>query len=173
MKAPIVPDAANPKPLLGPGECVALLGPENMAAEIDWDAAGCQVLHVTGCPIEPTSQYEVRAVIGGAESTALSVATILKPGDKWWGDVVGTFTGVEWTAPQGVTNFEDVTAAIKTWQGGQVVAPVGNVAHLSLADVEPCNINTVVNFNDVLAIIQAFQGDEYPCGPADPDGNCP
>ncbi|MCH8242513.1 MAG: hypothetical protein IH897_07875 [Planctomycetes bacterium] len=109
---------------------------------------------------------------GNTESTALSLDTILKPGDKWWGDVVGTFTGVEWTAPQGVTNFEDVTAAIKTWQGGPIVAPDGNVAHLSVCDVEPGDINTVVNFNDVHAIIRAFQGEAYPFGPAEPCGKC-
>ncbi len=174
LKAPIVADAANPKPLLGPGECVALLGPENMAAEIDWDVAGCQVLHVTGCPIEPTSEYDVRAVVGDTASAPLSVPTILRPeGGKSWGDIVGTFTGVEWTAPQGVVNFEDVSAAIKTWQGGQVVAPVGNIAHLSIPDVEPGDINTVVNFADVLILIKAFQGDPYPFGPADADGKCP
>jgi len=38
--------------------------------------------------------------------------------------------------------------------------------------VEPGEINTVVNFNDVFTIILAFQGEEYPFGPAEPDGNC-
>ena len=177
VKTPVVPVAGQfPKPLLRPGECVALLGPESTAAEIDWDAAGCQTLHVTGCPIEPTSEYEVRAVGGATESAALPVPTALQPGGgKFWGDAVGTFDGVEWTAAQGTANINDALAAIATFQCGQVVAPTpgSNCAHLSIADIEPGNINTVVNFADVLIFIKAFQGDMYPFGPADADGNCP
>ena len=177
VQAPLVSVPTQfPKPLVGPGECVALLGPENTAAEIDWDDAGCLTLHVTGCPIEPTSGYEVRTVVGGNESTALTVPTALQPGSgRFWGDTVGFFDGVEWTAAQGVSNITDALVAINTWQGGQVVAPVpgSTIAHLSIADVEPGNINTVVNFADVLILIRAFQGNMYPFGPADADGNCP
>ena len=72
-------------------------------------------------------------------------------------------------------NIDDAVMGIKTWQGGQVVAPIpgSNIAHLSVADVEPGNMNAVVNFNDVFIVILAFQGEEYPFGPADADGNCP
>lgn len=52
-------------------------------------------------------------------------------------------------------------------------APSRNVARLSVFDVEPGNINTVVNFADVLILIKAFQGETYPFGPADPDGHYP
>ena len=83
------------------------------------------------------------------------------------------YTGTEWSPPQGHASIDDAVAVIKTWQGGQIVAPVGNVAHLSVADVEPGNINAVVNFNDVFAIVIAFTGAPYPFGPADVDGNCP
>ena len=89
--------------------------------------------------------------------------------------MVGFFDGFEWTAPQGMMNIDDAVVAIKTFQGGQVVAPVlgSPIAHLSVADVEPGNINTVVNFADVLILIRAFQGEVYPFGPANADGNCP
>ncbi|MCH8149859.1 MAG: DUF4215 domain-containing protein, partial [Planctomycetes bacterium] len=176
-QAPIVADAGAPKPLLAAGECAALLGPEVTAAALDWDAAGCQTLHVTGCPIEPTSEYEVQAVVDVSPSAALMVSTILKPGDKWWGDTVGNFDSVEWTPPQGTTNIDDAVAAIKTFQGGQVVppgpVPPGNVAHLAVTDIHPGDVNTIVNANDVLFVILAFQGEPYPFGPADTDGNCP
>lgn len=43
---------------------VAFLGSEASAAEIDWSAPGFETLHVTGCPIEPTSEYDVQAVLG-------------------------------------------------------------------------------------------------------------
>ncbi len=81
------------------------------------------------------------------------------------------------TPAQGATNIDDAVAAITTFQGGSVVPPgpipPGNVAHLSVPDVEPADINTVVNFNDVFTIILAFQGEEYPFGPADANGKCP
>ena len=79
------------------------------------------------------------------------------------------------TAAQGVSNITDAVAAITTFQGGPVVAPVpgSNIAHLSIADVEPGNINGIVNFADVFILIKAFQGAMYPYGPADADGNCP
>ncbi len=163
-------------PLLPDGECVALLGPQTTAADIDWVAAGCRVLHVTGCPIEPTSDYDVRAVAGAEVSNPLDVSTILKPGSKFWGDCVGTFTGPAgdppnaWTPPNGVLNKDDIIAVIKTWQGGPGGAP--NAAHLSVADLAPGNVNRVVNYNDALQTIWAFHGTMYPYGPADLDGAC-
>lgn len=175
VQAPIVPLPDQfPKPLVGAGECVARLGPESTAAELDWIDAGCQVLHVTGCPIEPTSEYEVQAVAGVDASAGLLLQTALQPAEgRWWGDTVGIYDGTVWTPPQGVANIDDTRVAITTFQGGQIVAPSGNVAHLSVPDVVPGNINTVVNFDDVLILIKAFQGETYPFGPADSDGNCP
>ena len=75
--------------------------------------------------------------------------------------------------PQAAVNIDDAVAAIKTWQRGQVVASVGVVAHLSVADMEPGNINAVVNFNDVFVIVVALTGHPYPFEPADVDGHCP
>lgn len=177
VRSPVETAAGRfPKPLVGDGECVAFLGSESTAAEMDWDGAGCRILHITGCPIEPTSAYDVRAVTETDTSVALNVPTALQPGGgKFWGDAVGFFDGVEWTAAQGTVNIDDASVAISTFQGGQVVAPTpgSQVAHLSVADVEPGNVNTVVNFADVLILLNAFRGDTYPFGPADGDGNCP
>jgi len=47
------------------------------------------------------------------------------------------------------------------------------MAHLSVPDVEPANINMVVNISDVFLVILGFRGNPYPFGPADADGNCP
>ena len=88
---------------------------------------------------------------------------------------MGSRGWVEWAPPDGEANITDAFAAIQTFQGGQVVAPVpgSNIAHLSVVDVEPGNINTIVNIADVFILIRAFQGNPYPYGPADADGNCP
>ncbi len=76
-----------------------------------------------------------------------------------------------------MTNIDDWVAAIKMFQGAQVEPPgripPGNIAHLAVADVDPGDVNTIVNFNDVFTVVLAFQGDMYPFGPADADGNCP
>lgn len=82
---------------------------------------------------------------------------------------------MEWSEAQGVVNIDDAVVAIRTWQGGQVVAPVPgqNVAHLTVPDVEPADMNAVVNFADVQRLLLAFQGEPYPFGPTDVDGNCP
>jgi len=119
------------------------------------------VVHVTGCFIAPVAEYVIRASSdGGATfSTALSLETIARPGDvKWWGDVVGSFDGVAWSPPQGITNIDDVVAALKTWQA------TPNAPHMSVTDVEPQFINRTVNINDAFEIILAFQGAPYPYG---------
>ena len=80
----------------------------------------------------------------------------------WHGDGVGYFTGTKWTAPNGTTNFDDVVAAIKTFQDPNAI----NATHVSVTDMEPnldgTQINRLVNINDVLSIIKGFQGFEYP-----------
>ena len=176
------PDPGNPPirplPLLGPGECFATLGSAATAAEIDWDGAGCQTLHITGCPIEPTSEYEVQAVAGGNASAAAILPTQTRPGLKFWADVAGEKLCNGWCPPQGVTNFQDVQALIQTFQfGGGTVGPTANVLHLSWADLEGGNNNAVLNIADVqiaiLAWKQVIAGGAYPFGPADADGRCP
>ena len=106
---------------------------------------------------------------------SLLVSTIVKPGVKFWGDAAGFFNGVEWTPPNLTTTFDDAVVMIKTWQGGPVVAPISgsNVAHLSVADVDPGDINLIVNFNYVFKVVQAFTGAVHPFGPADANGACP
>ncbi len=88
--------------------------------------------------------------------------TQAKPGVKWWGDCVGFFTGTEWTAPNGATNFDDAVAGIKTFQDASAV----NATHLSVTDVHPnlngAQINKIVSFDDVFQIILGFKGNEYP-----------
>ncbi len=65
------------------------------------------------------------------------------------------------------TNFDDATAALKTFQGPTAV----NATHVSVTDVHPNRptlpppgnqINKLVNVDDVFQFIQAFQGAAYP-----------
>ncbi|MCH9002903.1 MAG: hypothetical protein IIC02_10050, partial [Planctomycetes bacterium] len=104
------------------------------------------------------------AISGGTDSAPpLAAATQAKPGVLWHGDAVGSFDGKDWSGPNGVVNFDDVTATIKTF----IDPDAFNATHVSLTDVHPNltpgpQINRLVNINDVLSIIKGFQGFEYP-----------
>ena len=145
-------------------DCLSIVGPTQPAVPQNWDA--CPTLHLTGCPVIPTSNYDIVAVVGGSESgPPLIGETQVKPGVKWHGDAVGFFDGAVWTPPNGTTNIDDAVAAIKTFQNPGAV----NATHISVTDVHPnlsgAQINKTVNFDDVFVQILAFQGFEYP-GPA-------
>ena len=53
-------------------------------------------------------------------------------------------------------NFNDITAAVKKWQGAPT-AP-----HLTWVDVEGEVPNAVINFSDIQRIVHGFQGQTYP-----------
>ena len=119
----------------------------------------------SSCEIVPAATYEIRATVDGVNFDApVVVETTAPPIDKFWGDIVGDFNGAAWTPPNGVQNFADVQAAIKTFQGAQGTAP------LTWADIEPETPNRVVNFNDVQKLVLAFSAAPYPF--SDP-ANCP
>ncbi|MCH8147885.1 MAG: right-handed parallel beta-helix repeat-containing protein [Planctomycetes bacterium] len=144
-------------------DCIAVVGPTRPVTPPNWDA--CPTLHLTGCPIIPTSSYDIVMIDDGEVSDPpLSVQTQAKPGVKWYGDAVGFFDvdTNTWTAPQGTVNIDDAVAAIKTFQNPAAF----NATHVSVTDVHPnlsgTQINKVVNFDDVFVQILGFQGREYP-----------
>ena len=153
--------------------CISIVGPTQPGIPPNWDA--CPTLHMTGCPIIPTSSYDIVVIDGAAVSDPpLATGTQTLPADsKWWGDAVGNFTGDKgtppnvWTPPQGVTNFDDVNASLKTFINPAAV----NATHTSITDIHPNQptlpppanqINKLVNIDDVFNFIKAFQGGQYP-----------
>lgn len=124
------------------------------------------VVNITGCEITPVAEFELRASPDDGQSflPPLALRTILQPeAEKFWGDTVGSFDGNEWSAPQGVVNIDDAVAIIKTFQEEDGAPEVPRT------DVEPQEPNRLVNINDVLFVIFAFQADPYPFGcPDDP-----
>lgn len=137
-------------------DCLSIATSTQPFTPPNWSS--CLTIHVTGCPIIPTSTYDIVAISGGV----VEAVTQLKPGFKWWGDCVGFFTGTEWTPPNGSVNFDDVTAAIKTFQDPDAI----NATHVSVTDVHPnlppLHPNRLVNIDDVAQILQGFQGNPYP-----------
>ena len=144
-------------------KCISIVDPSRPSVPPNWDA--CPTLHLTGCPIIPTSIYDIVAMDGSLTSDPpLSAETQTKPGAKWHGDAVGFFDGDTntWTAPNLVVNADDFVAAIKTFQDPNA----SNATHVSVTDMVPnldgTQINLIVNINDVFSIIKGFQGNEYP-----------
>ncbi|MCH8148708.1 MAG: RHS repeat protein, partial [Planctomycetes bacterium] len=160
-------------------DCFSVVGQSRPFTSPDWSA--CPIVHLTGCPIIPTSTYHIVSVdVDEVSDFPLEIQTAAKPGVKWWGDVVGSFTGPNgnppnvWTPPNLVVNADDFVAAIKTFQDRCSFS----ATHLSVSDVAPAQngaqINLIVNIEDVFSIILGFQGTEYPGGAIDlcPDASC-
>jgi len=152
--------------------CCSAVRPFRPAVAPDW--AACPTIHLTGCLIIPTSTYDIVISDGTNRSEAMSTSTQARPsGNKWWCDTVGSFDGMQWSPPNGVVNYDDALAAIKSWQA------MPGAPHLSVTDVHPQDPNRIVNFNDVLLIVLGFKGAEYPWGcPLSPcwnrdEGPCP
>ncbi|MBU0719657.1 MAG: hypothetical protein KJ749_15540, partial [Planctomycetes bacterium] len=115
-------------------------------------------VYVGDCAIVPVATYEVRATEDGERfSDPLVLETTAKPGETaYWCDCVGEMSAGEWLPPNGVTNFDDISAAI---MGFQVLEAA---PHFSRIDVDGEVPNNVINFSDIYAIVRAFEGYPYP-----------
>ena len=122
-------------------------------SELTRDWSDCPTLYIGDCGIVPVSEYTLVGVYSGGHSSEPFVfMTSLRPNaGKWWGDAVGSFTGDAgippnvWTAPQGVTNFDEVVAALKTFQDKNAIT----ATHTSITDIHPRVPNRIVNIDDV------------------------
>jgi len=159
----------------------------------DWAA----VVHVGDCEVVPRATYGVRAVdmSSGEQSTDLTLGTIPRPGTNYWADAVGSLQAVcslsltpcmdssecsggescgIYPGPDGVTNFDDVGAAVKAFQKVPgTVWPDTTWMDIHGDDFGDASIdppNFVINFADIQPMVMAFQGYPYPF--SDP-GDCP
>ncbi|MCH8149627.1 MAG: hypothetical protein IH987_16850, partial [Planctomycetes bacterium] len=154
-------DPVNGQPP-SPASCISIVSATKPASEPDF--TGCNVVHLTGCPVIPTTTYLIQAEVGGELSCGSLFDTMAKANGKWLGDCCGSFTGPPdyvWTGPNRTVGIDDAVAAIKTFINPNAV----NATHLSVTDIHPVQngeqINLIVNINDVLIIIAGFQGKTY------------
>ena len=121
------------------------------------------VIQLRGCMIVPGSAYEVRATLAGAgTSDFIELTSTAIPAPKYWCDVVGSFTGGSWSAPNGIVSMDDVMAAVQVFQRNP------SAPRWSWSDVDPEVPNAVVNMTDIMRIGQGFRGLAYPfSAPAD------
>jgi len=114
-------------------------------------------VNVSDCEIVPVATYELRATGGfNLFSDPFTIPTIDQPGEKLWGDVVGSNAFGSWDGPEGVVNFGDVQATILVFQQDENAPP------RFWTDVAPQDTNFTTNIEDALWVIKAFQGDPYP-----------
>jgi len=123
------------------------------------------VVHAGDCEIGPAGDFEVRSLTPQmtANPFALHVETIRTPvrNAKWWGDTVGRNNGVEWTAPDRLTNVYDVLAVLAFVAGHDVQPTFQTVNLLGNSTDVPC-LNEHINTVDVFLAARALAGDPYP-----------
>lgn len=122
------------------------------------------VLHVGDCEIIPVANYEVRASVDGTVfSSPLAVSTIPLPAlnTKLWGDVAGINDGSQWTAPNQLSNVQDIVAVL-AYITNAAIKPEFQRANLeAVSSADPC-LNNLVNTADILIVVQAVAGGAYP-----------
>jgi len=135
----------------------------------DWSGDPAAV-HVGDCEIVPVATYQLRSTVDGVEfSDAITLATIHKPGPRYYGDVVGVGTGKlpplsGFTPPTGVVNVTDVQAYILKFQG-----PSSPNAHATWVDLHGDGPGSppdfIINVSDLQRIKFGFQGQRYTNAP--------
>ncbi len=120
------------------------------------------VVHIGDCRIGPSTTYEVWGSFDGVDFVdPVTLATIARPGVKYWADIVGDFSGT-WNQPNGVVNMSDIQAILQSFSGSET-AP-----HLTWADLDGEVPNKIVNMTDVQQGVAGFKGEPYPFSdPAD------
>ena len=117
------------------------------------------VVHIGACEIAPVRTYAISATADGAVfSDPLVVATIEQPQGKFWGDIVGSFDGIAWSAPNGLVGVSDVQAMIKFLS----LKPAPHITVVDLVGSSPTFVNTDVTATDLLILIKAFLADPFP-----------
>ena len=115
------------------------------------------VVHVGDCEIAPAQTYGLSATVDGETfSPRLVLGTSPKPQAKFWGDVVGFFSGTEWTPPNGFVDVNDVQAMIKFLVISKA-AP-----HITRVDLGGEVPNWLINASDLQLVIRAFLANTYP-----------
>ncbi len=118
------------------------------------------MVHIADCEIAPGRKYvvEVEIIVVPGSIIPLIVRTTPKPQGKDWGDIVGNFDGVSWSAGNFLVNVDDVNAMLKFLS----LKPAPHITVVDLVGPGPTFVNTDVNATDLLIILKAFKGDLYP-----------
>lgn len=124
----------------------------------DWSLLGGPV-HVFHADIVPGATYDIEVVDQSDPATVVSRSSIVT---HRWGDVVGPFNADLgfWTEPDGsVDVFNDALATLDAFRSA------GGAPHKVRVDIQPATPDSLVSIIDVMWILEAFQGRDYPFSP--------
>ena len=118
------------------------------------------VVHISDCEIAPVHDYAISASSDGVSfAEPLIVSTIAQPQGKFWADIVGTFDGVLWSAPNLLVGVDDVNAMIKFLS----LKPAPHITRVDLIGSAPTYTNFIINATDLTMVLQGFVGETtYP-----------
>lgn len=117
-------------------------------AYLDW---GFDLIDVGDEDLVPGALYLVEATLNEVDFLSVPVTTA-----PVWGDLVGDFVDGEWTPPNNVVDFIDISAMVEGFRHLQT-APA-----YTRCDVYPVYPDGVVDFNDISHVVEAFRSDPYP-----------
>jgi hypothetical protein len=120
-----------------------------LRSPVDWGqvmAYGSVIVPEVEYVVQPEDEFG--AFVGAAESVVTDL----------WGDLVGTFADGAWTQPNGIVDFEDISAIVDRFKG-EPSAP--SVERCGIAPQTP---NGIVDFEDIGHVVDAFRGVGYPFG---------
>ena len=126
-----------------------------------WDET---LVHIVDCEVAPGRVYRVEVEDVGLPGSfsALDMRTSPKPEGKDWGDIVGNFTGTEWTAGNFLVNVDDVSSIIKFL----TLKPAPHLTRCEMLSANaPLYVNMNVNASELGQIIRCFQGELFPSLP--------
>ncbi|MGD2107956.1 MAG: hypothetical protein PVI86_01065, partial [Phycisphaerae bacterium] len=116
-------------------------------------------LYVTGDLIIPDTLYVVQGDCGSPGSPGPSdptaVATAL------WGDVVGDYIAGEWTSPQGIIDFVDISSIVERFKASPIAPGVRRVDLAGPNGNECVPQQNFIDFVDILSCVEAFRGLSY------------
>lgn len=126
-------------------------------------------VHVYHELIVPNSRYEIQLVFQFADANELTLSGPVVVSTAPWGDVAGPFDPVrgQWARPDGSVDITSDAIAILDGFRASPTAPVK-----TRVDLEPAVPDGVINITDLLMMLTAFQGGDYPFAASAPDP-CP
>jgi hypothetical protein len=139
-----------------------------------------ELLHIGDCEVVPVATYAIRTWLSPITYTdpPLLVNTIRNPGDRHYGDTVGTGTGdlpplPGFTPPNGVVNVSDAQAFILTVQG-----PLTPSTHPVWVDLHGSGVgyppDFLLNVSDLQRVLFGLAGQTYTDSPGQlTPGDCP
>ncbi|UCC32271.1 MAG: hypothetical protein JSU86_08300, partial [Phycisphaerales bacterium] len=122
----------------------------------DWSTYGA--VHVSHAGIVPDGDYAIQAIDQACDSSVESDYSIsLQVTTSIWGDIVSNCIVQPCGPPDGVVNITtDVTAALDKFRN------LPGTPMKARCDVEPDEPDLLVNISDVMFILDAFRGFDYP-----------